>query len=110
MNKLLFSLRLRILQSEARRLVTYHPGTKVNIVVESDWKSFQFNSSPGEFDESERNIFLETEGLQRSPSASSSRQKTRSFPRQIGRSLRRPRNAVHQEEYLKGDEDKLELL
>lgn len=110
MNKLLFSLRLKILQSEARRLVTYHPGTKVNIVVESDWKSFEFNSSPDDFDESEKRAFLETESLQRSPSASSRRQKTRSFPRQIGRSLRWPRNAAHQEDFLKEDEEKLDLL
>lgn len=110
MNKLLFSLRLRILQSEARRLVTYHPGTKVNIVVESDWKSFEFNSSPDDFEQSEKSAFFETEDLQRSPSASSRRQKTRSFPKHIGRSVRRPRNAAHQRKYSKEDEEQLDLL
>lgn len=116
MNKLLFSLRLKILQSEARRLVTYHPGTKVNIVVESDWKSFEFNSSPDDSDdESEKSTFYETEDVQQSPSATARgrRHKTHSLPKRLGRaSLRRPRNAdhLHQRQCFEGDDEKLDLL
>lgn len=113
MNKVLFSLRLKILQSEARRLVTYHPGTKVNIVVENDWKSFEFNSSRDEFDESEKSVFYENEDVQQSPSASGRRQKTHhSLPKRLGTSLRRPRNAIHLHERksFEGNDEKLDLL
>lgn len=67
MNEFLFSLRLRILRGEARRLVRYHPGTKVSIFVEGDERCFTFQYQGGSHKNSDNSPYIEISDQQQFP-------------------------------------------
>lgn len=105
MNQLLFSLRLSILRNEARRLTRYHPGTKVSIVVESEWMCFEFRSPNHSTVDS-----YESALIGQPPSRESSRQKIHSFSSKVRNAWFRSSNAGHQIRFVTEEEERMGLL